>query len=52
MAQVAYILTDGIKGANPSNKYIDGLMQKRRNSVANAMQLRRFCTEPTIYIHI
>ena len=28
--------------------YIDGLMQKRRNSIANALELRLFCIKPPI----
>ena len=27
--------------------YIDGLMQERRNSIANALELRRSCTNPS-----
>ena len=27
---------------------IDGLMQKRRNSIANALELRPFCIKPSI----
>ena len=27
---------------------IDGLMQKRRNSIADALELRRFCIKPSI----
>ena len=30
--------------------YIDGLMQERRNSIANALGLRLSCTDPTICI--
>ena len=29
--------------------HIDGLMQERRNSIANAMELRLSCTNPSIY---
>ena len=29
--------------------YIDGLVQERRNSIANALELRLSCTNPTIY---
>ena len=28
--------------------YIDGLMQERRNSIANALELRLSCTNPSI----
>ena len=28
--------------------YIDGLVQERRNSIANAMELRLFCINPSI----
>ena len=28
--------------------YIDGLEQERRNSIANALELRLFCTNPFI----
>ena len=31
-------------------QYIDGLMQERRNSIANALELRLSCTYPSIYI--
>ena len=27
--------------------YIDGLVQERRNSIANTLELRLSCTEPT-----
>ena len=30
-------------------QHIDGLMQRRRNSSALAMELRVFCTKPSIY---
>ena len=30
--------------------YIDGLMQERRNSIANALELRLSCTKPSICI--
>ena len=29
-------------------KYLDGLVQKRRNSIANALELRLSCTNPSI----
>ena len=29
--------------------YIDGLVQERRNSIANALELRPSCTNPLIY---
>ena len=29
----------------------DGLMQKRRNSIANALELRLFCIKPSIWWH-
>ena len=32
-----------------SNSYIDGLVQERRNSIANALELRLSCTNPSIY---
>ena len=28
---------------------IDGLMQKRRNSIANALELRLICIKPSIW---
>ena len=31
---------------NRSNRHIDGLMQDRRNSIANALELRLSCTNP------
>ena len=36
-------------------KYIDGLVQERHNSIANALELRLSCTDPFIYsidIHV
>ena len=30
--------------------YIDGLVQERRNSIANALELRLYCTNPSIYV--
>ena len=30
-------------------KHIDGLMQKRRNSIANALELRLFCIKPSVW---
>ena len=29
--------------------YVDGLAQERRNSIANALELRLYCTSPLIY---
>ena len=29
--------------------YVDGLMQKRRNSIANVLKLHLFCIKPLIY---
>ena len=29
---------------------VDGLGQKRRNSIANALELRLFCTDPSMCI--
>ena len=31
--------------------HIDGLVQERRNSIANALELRLPCTNPSIYTH-
>ena len=31
---------------------IDGLVQERRNSMANALELQLSCPKPWIYIHI
>ena len=31
-------------------RYIDGLMQERRNSIANTLELRLSCTNPWIYV--
>ena len=31
------------------NAHIDGLVQERRNSIANALELRLFCTKPLIW---
>ena len=36
----------------PGDAYIDGLMQERRNSIANALELRLSCTNPSNYITI
>ena len=49
----------GLMGAllqsnQPSKKVIEnieGLAQERRNSIANALDLRLFCTNPSIYYH-
>ena len=30
--------------------YIDGLVQERRNSIANALELRLSCTNPLICV--
>ena len=30
------------------NEYFDGLMQKRHNSIANALKLHPFCIKPSI----
>ena len=30
---------------------IDGLMQERRNSIANALELRLSCIDPSIWYH-
>ena len=32
--------------------HIDGLVQDRCNSIANALELRLFCSNPSIYIHV
>ena len=32
--------------------HIDGLVQERRNSIANALELRLSCTNPLIWIHL
>ena len=32
--------------------HIDGLVQDRRNSIANALELRLSCSNPSIYIHV
>ena len=29
--------------------HLDGLVQERRNSIANALELRLFCTKPSIW---
>ena len=34
------------------NVYIDGLVQERRNSIANALELHLSCTNPSIYIEM
>ena len=31
-----------------SQEYLDGLVQERCNSIANALELRLFCTNPLI----
>ena len=35
-----------------SDPHIDGLTQKRRNSIANALELRLSCTNPLIYASV
>ena len=35
-----------------SNRHIDGLMQERRNSVTNALELRFSCTNPSIWTFV
>ena len=30
--------------------YVDGLVQERRNSIANALELRLSCTNPSMYV--
>ena len=32
--------------------HIDGLVQERRNSIANALELRLYCTNPSKYKEI
>ena len=34
------------------SKDIYSLMQKRRSSIANALELHFFCIKPSIYVHI
>ena len=31
------------------NRHFDGLMQKRRNTIANTQELRLFCIKPSIW---
>ena len=31
------------------HSHLDGLLQDRRNSIANALELRLSCTDPSIY---
>ena len=33
----------------PRLAYVDGLVQKRRNSIANALELRLSCTNPSVF---
>ena len=37
------------KNLDMSNHHIDGLMQERRNPIANALELRLSCTNLLIY---
>ena len=34
------------------NEYIDGLVQERRNSIANELELRLSCTNPSLYMYM
>ena len=34
-----------------SLRYINGLVQERRNSIANALELRLSCTKPSIWVY-
>ena len=40
----------GLQCASFMPQDIDGLMQKRRNSIANALELCLFCIKPSIYL--
>ena len=31
--------------------HVDGLVQERCNSIANALELHLFCTDPSIFLH-
>ena len=36
-------------GYKTDNLYIDGSVQEKRNSIANALELRLSCTNPAIF---
>ena len=38
------------KGHDNVYEYFDGLVQERRNSIANALELRLSCTNPSIWL--
>ena len=40
---------DAVKG--PDDVYINGLVQERRNSIANALELHPSCTNPLICVN-
>ena len=42
------VITDHVLFILISHHYIDGLVQERRNSIANALELRLSCTNPSI----
>ena len=43
------LLPNSGQGTCHINGHIDGLVQKRRNSIANALELRLSCINPTTY---
>ena len=50
---VLIIQDDGIQGYDKQELdklYLDGLVQERRNSIANALELRLSCTNPLIWM--
>ena len=52
MRPLSALVAACIKGATSEvallQQHIDGLVQERRNSIALAMELRLFCTNPSI----
>ena len=46
-----FIAWDSKPRTSQSNNYIDGLVQERRNSIANALELRVSCTNPSTWSH-
>ena len=48
MLKLQFIFVKRGPGVN-QRCYIDGLVQEKRNSIADAMELRLSCTNPSIY---
>ena len=46
--QKQYILNHNLTKQSMNYEHIDGLIQERRNSIANALELSLSCTNPSI----